>query len=73
MPTAKHRISLSPDDNLYAALSVLSKRQKRAVSTIALDLVTKAIELEEDLHFSRIADTRLSKKEKRIDHSDAWK
>jgi uncharacterized protein YdaU (DUF1376 family) len=73
MPTQKHRISISPDEALYAALSVLSKRRKRAVSAVALDLVTKAIELEEDLHFSRVADERLAAKEKLVDHERAWR
>ncbi len=73
MPTQKHRISISPDEALYAALAVLSRRRKRAVSAVALDLVARAIELEEDLHFSRVADDRLAKREKRVDHERAWR
>ena len=72
MPTSK-RISISPDDAIYRALAVLSRRRKRPVSSIALDLVQKGIELEEDLHFSNVADERLAKKERRIDHDQAWR
>ncbi len=73
MPTAKRRVSISPDDHLYAALSVLARRQKRALSSVALDLVRKAIELEEDAYFSRIADERLSQKERAVGHDEAWR
>ena len=73
MPTAKHRISLSPDDRMHHALARLAKRHNKAIASISLDLIARALELEEDAHFSRVADKRLAKKEKRISHSRAWK
>jgi predicted DNA-binding protein len=73
MPTAKHRISITPSDALYEALENLSRRQKRALSSVSLELIERALELEEDAHFSRVADERLERGEKRISHARAWK
>ena len=73
MPTSKHRISVTPSDALYEALSALSKKRKRAVSSVSLELIERALELEEDAHFSRVADERLAAGEARITHERAWK
>jgi hypothetical protein len=75
MPTEKHRISISPDDKLHTALGALARKRKQPVSAVVLALVEKALELEEDIHWSRVADERLEKdKGKRsVGHADAWK
>jgi len=73
MPTAKHRISITPSEALYEALDNLSRRRKRALSSISLELIERALELEEDAHFSRVADERLERGEKRVTHARAWK
>ena len=73
MPTVKHRISMTPDDELFGQLQLLAKRRKKALSSLSLELVRRALELEEDFHFSSVADERLSRREKRISHDRAWK
>jgi predicted DNA-binding protein len=74
MPTTKHRISVTPSEALYDALAALSRKRKRALSSISLELIERALELEEDAHFSHVADDRLSRPgEKRIAHDRAWK
>jgi predicted DNA-binding protein len=73
MPTTKHRISITPGDALYAALESLSRRRKQALSSVSLELIERALELEEDAHFSRVADERLARKEKRGSQDRAWK
>jgi hypothetical protein len=35
-------------------------------------LIEEALEFQEDLYFSRVADERLAKKEKRIAHEKVW-
>ena len=45
----------------------------RALATVSLELIERALELEEDAYFSRAADARLAHKEKRIAHELAWK
>lgn len=72
MPTAKKRINITVDDDVYEALERLSKKRSEPMAGVGLDLIQEALEYQEDLHFSRIADERLSKKEKRIPHAKAW-
>ena len=73
MPTAKKRINLTLENELYRSLERLSKKEHRSLSSVCLRLIEKAIALEEDLHFSTEADKRLARNEKRIGHRDAWK
>jgi len=68
MPTAKKRVNITVDDSLYGALERLSRIRKKSISGLSLSLIEKAIELEEDFYFSREADERLSKGEKRLSH-----
>jgi predicted DNA-binding protein len=72
MPTQKKRINITVDDVIYRSLDRLSRKEQRTLSSVSLQLIEKALELEEDLYFSREADKRLSKKDKRISHAKAW-
>ncbi len=72
MPTAKKRINITIDDATYEALEHLSGKRKQSISGVGLSLIVQALEYEEDLYDSRIADQRLSNKEKRISHDKAW-
>ena len=73
MPTAKKRINITVDDEMYQALESLSQKKRKSVSGTSLDLLEKAIEFEEDSYFSRKSDERLSTNQKRIPHNKAWK
>jgi predicted DNA-binding protein len=73
MPTNKRRINITINEDLYKALALLSKRRCQSLAGLSFDLIEKAIELEEDIYFSRIADERLSKKERRVPHDKVWK
>ncbi|MCH7805187.1 MAG: hypothetical protein IH937_14055 [Acidobacteria bacterium] len=72
MPTAKKRINVTIDDETYKVLEKLSKKRAKSISSVSLNLIEQALELQEDLHFSSIADERLTKREKRISHRKAW-
>ena len=72
MPTAKKRINITVDDRVYKALEELSSRRDQSIAGVGLCLIEEALEYQEDVHFSRIADSRLSKKGKRISHEKAW-
>ena len=73
MPTAKKRINVTVDDDVYEALECLSERRAQSVAGVGLSLIEEALEYQEDLHFSRVADERLSsKKGKRVAHDKAW-
>ena len=72
MPTAKKRINITIDDETYEALERLADKRKQSISGVGLSLIEQALAYQEDLYYSRIADERLSKKEKRISHDKAW-
>jgi len=72
MPTAKKRINITVDDDVYGALERLSAKRDQSVAGVGLSLIEEALEYQEDLHFSRVADERLAKKERRIPHDRAW-
>lgn len=69
---AKKRISITVDDEVYDALERLSVERDQPVAGVSLSLITQALEYQEDLHFSRVADERLNQKQKRVSHSKAW-
>ncbi len=72
MPTAKKRINITVDDRTYEALERLSGERDQSIAGVGLSLIEEALEYQEDVYFSRIADARLSKKQKRISHEKAW-
>jgi hypothetical protein len=72
MPTTKRRINITVDDRTYEALTRLSSQRDESVAGVGLSLIEEALEYQEDAHFSRIADARLSKEQKRISHAKAW-
>jgi predicted DNA-binding protein len=72
MPTAKRRINITVDDDVYETLERLSKQRATPVASVGLELIEQALEYQEDLHFARIADERLDRDERRIPHKKAW-
>ena len=73
MATAKKRINITIDDPTYRLLEKLSETRNQSISGVGLELIDQALEYQEDLHFSRIADKRLAKNEKRLPHDKVWK
>jgi metal-responsive CopG/Arc/MetJ family transcriptional regulator len=72
MPTTKKRINLSVDDSLYSELEEIQNlRGAPSLSSVVIELTKEALELQEDLYFSKIADERESEKE--ISHKAIWK
>jgi len=51
----------------------LAKQEHTSLSNLAKELVLEALERREDKALSAIAETRDTKKAKRIKHEDAWK
>jgi predicted DNA-binding protein len=72
MPTAKKRINITVNEEVYEALKRLSKARDKPVAGVGLSLIEESLEFEEDRYFSRVADERLSRQEKRIQHKDVW-
>lgn len=72
MPTAKKRINITVDDEVYEALERLSVERDQPVAGVSLGLIEQALEYQEDAYFSRVADARLARKQKRVSHAKAW-
>ncbi len=72
MPTAKKRINLTVEDDIFESLNKIAKKEKTSVASISNLLLEKALDLQEDFYFSRVSESRLSKKEKRLSHKDIW-
>ena len=72
VPTAKKRINITVDDEVYEALERLSGKRDQSIAGVGLGLIEAALEYQEDLYFSRVADERLSRKDRRIAHDKAW-
>lgn len=72
MPSVKKRINLTVDNNTYSALEILSGKTQQKISTVSLNLIHQALELQEDIYFSKVADKRLSQKQKQVSHDKAW-
>lgn len=72
MPTAKKRINLTVEDDLFANLKQLAEKEQTSVANVSHALLERALELKEDHYFSKIGEERLSKKAKRISHEEIW-
>ena len=72
MPTAKKRINLTVDDDLFENLKRIAKKEHVSVASVSNDLLERALELREDRYFSEVSEARLSKKAKRLSHKDIW-
>lgn len=72
MPTAKKRINLTVDDDLFLNLKQLAEKEQTSVANVSHALLERALELKEDHYFSKVGEERLSKKAKRISHEDIW-
>lgn len=74
MPTTKKRISIVVDKDTDWAIKQLAKIHKVPVATKAADMLRNAIELQEDLILSEIAEKRIqNKNSKYIDYDTFWK
>lgn len=75
MPTSKKRIQIPVENRVYKELERLASKRGQSLSAITSDLVEEALEIQEDLYFSREGDRRLEEldKSKLVSHEDAWK
>lgn len=71
MPTVKRRVNLTIEEDLYENFDALKRlRNETSISSVILDLAKEALEMNEDLYFAQLAESRLH--EKRVSHDLAW-
>ena len=72
MSTAKKKISLTVDYKFYNELKKLQQTKGNpSLSSTVIELTKEALELEEDIHFGKIASQR--EHEDTISHKSIWK
>ena len=73
MATTKKRIYISVPPHVEDVVSLLAERDKVPSATKVTELLTLALEIEEDTFFLQVVSERIKGKTKWISHSSAWK
>lgn len=73
MPTKSPRINVTFEPAIAAILARLAKDRGQSVSGLARELVLEALELQEDIALSALAEKRERGKRKTISHEAAWR
>ena len=73
MTTLKKRINISVSPDVEKMLETLSRRDNIPQATIASDLLSVALELEEDQVWALHAEKRDTKNAVFVAHDDVWK
>jgi len=73
MPSNKTRINLTVPAVMERDLQRIAKRDDRSLATTALDLLRRALEIEEDGALLRVAEEREKKRTAFFSHTRAWK
>lgn len=74
MPTLKKRIQIPVSDQAHKELNKLAKKRGLSLSSLTHNLLEEALELQEDVYFSRHGDKAIENidSSKLINHEDAW-
>jgi hypothetical protein len=73
MPTKKRRLNITLPKNLAIFIAKIALRDEMPQATKAVQLLEKALEIEEDEYFSQLADERDTHNAKFISHDEFWK
>jgi len=71
MTTLTPRLNITMPPDISALLAQKAKRHNVSLSKMALALMVDAMERDEDIHFSKLAEKRET--QKLVSHADAWK
>ena len=74
MPARNPRVNVVLEKPLYEAVDHLAREEGVSLSTAVRDLVKEAIEIREDVHLGRLADTRARtlRRSRALSHKDVW-
>jgi len=73
MPTKNPRINITFDQEYSELLTAMAKKRNKSVSSLSKELILEALERQEDMSLSELAEARDIVKAKRVSHKDAWK
>jgi predicted DNA-binding protein len=72
VPTRLHRINLSIEPNLAEDLELLAKTTHKTVAGLAKELIIDALDRNEDLYLSKLANELDVEGAKTISHEEFW-
>jgi hypothetical protein len=72
MATLNPRIQVMLDTETSNLLTIFAAQHNRSLSATAADLIREALELQEDMLFSKHGDARLSQTTEWFSHEEAW-
>ena len=73
MATKNPRINVTLDKELVAELKELAQHKDKSISNLVQEFIEDALDREEDIALSRLADSRDHEKSDLVSHEDAWK
>jgi hypothetical protein len=75
MPTQHPRLYIVIEEPLYQSISRLARRDGVSMSFKARDLIREALELQEDVHWEKVAESRSKTFHPRtaLSHKDVWR
>ena len=69
----KKRINLSASEEVVELLEKLARRDEVPVATKAIELIKRALQIEEDEILDTLADSRDTENSRYLSHKEAWK
>lgn len=73
MPSDKTRINLTVPTDIERSLQRLARRDASSLATTALNLIRRALDIEEDAVLLTVAEQREQRSGKLVTHAQAWK
>lgn len=73
MPTQNPRINITLPEEFAGVIAKLVKRDDMSVSAKAKEMIMRALELDEDIYFSKLAEDVERRTKRWVSHEDAWK
>jgi hypothetical protein len=73
MPTQNPRINMTLPPHYAAVITKLAKRDHVSISAKAAELILFALEHDEDMYFSKLAEDVERRTTKWVSHEEAWK
>jgi len=73
MPTKEPRLNVVLDKETRGIIAQLAKRHDKTLSDIAAGLIRDALEVQEDVYFSNLAEERRKDTRPPIPHDEFWK
>lgn len=73
MPTKNPRINVTFDEIFAGILTKLARDEHKSVAGLVRELAMEALEMREDIYFSKLADRIDHPNAKTYSHTEAWK